>query len=220
VAQVGSADVNAPVRVLSDGDNGAASGTGAGGSSGGGPQTATDSTGTAQLEPAIVNAPIRVISDGDDPAAQPSQTDSPGRDPSGSGDPTPGGTDPPGDGGGTSGPGGENPGSVGGVPGAEDLGGDAEKPGEGTGGGSPGSGGHDLVLRGDTQTGTRPVTDVLSGGDGGTDSEDVPAGSVRVLGAQAGSLPVTGLGLLGTFVLGLVLMTSGAALRRGGVEPS
>jgi hypothetical protein len=49
----------------------------------------------------------------------------------------------------------------------------------------------------------------------------VPAGTVRVLGAQASSsLPVTGLGLLGMFVLGLGLMANGAALRRGGREPS
>src|SRR5918992_1578293 len=48
-----------------------------------------------------------------------------------------------------------------------------------------------------------------------------PAGSVQVLGAQAsGGLPVTGLGLLWTFVLGLMFMASGSALRRGGIEPN
>jgi hypothetical protein len=59
---------------------------------------------------------------------------------------------------------------------------------------------------------------VLSG-EGGAAEEGAPAGSVRVLGAQAGSLPVTGLGALAMFVLGLVLMANGAALRRGGCEP-
>jgi hypothetical protein len=77
----------------------------------------------------------------------------------------------------------------------------------------------DLVFGENRSSGTRPVADVLSGGDGGMDDGDVPAGSVRVLGAQAGSLPVTGLGLLATFVLGLVLMANGTALRMAGREP-
>jgi hypothetical protein len=64
-----------------------------------------------------------------------------------------------------------------------------------------------------------PAAEVLSGGDGGAAPGDAPAGSVRVLGAQAGSLPVTGLGLLAMFAMGLVLMASGFALRRGGSEP-
>jgi hypothetical protein len=45
----------------------------------------------------------------------------------------------------------------------------------------------DLVFGENRSSGTRPVADVLSGGDGGMDDGDVAAGSVRVLGAQAGS---------------------------------
>jgi hypothetical protein len=188
-----------------------------------------DSIGTAQIGPPGVNAPIRIASDGDDPTPGPSQVDPPGGDAGGSGDPGPGGDgdtpggggDTPDGGGDTSGSGGENPGSVGGVPGTEGLDGDRRGLGDGSGGDGPGTGTQDLVFDEDTSSGTQPVADVLAGGDGGAGKGDVPAGSVRVLGAQASDgLPVTGLGVLAMFVLGLVLMASGAALRRGGIEPS
>jgi hypothetical protein len=88
------------------------------------------------------------------------------------------------------------------------------------GGDAPGTDGQQLVLDENTSSGTKPVSDVL-GGDEGPGEGGAPAGSVQVLGAQAsGGLPVTGLGLLGTFVLGLMFMASGAALRRGGIEPN
>src|SRR5918992_903039 len=179
--------------------------------------------GRVRVGPPGVNAPIRVASDGDDPAPGPSQTDppggsggTPGGDPPGGGTPggggepprggTPGGNGTPGGGGDTSGPGGEGPGS----------GGDMSDPG----GDAPGTGGQQLVLDEKTSSGTEPVTDVL-GVDGGPAEGGAPAGSVRVLGAQAsGGLPVTGLGLLWTFVLGLMFMASGSALRRGGIEPN
>ena len=59
-AQVGSAEVNAPVRVLSDGENAPAATPATG------PQTTGDSTAAAQVGSAEVNAPVRVLSDGDD----------------------------------------------------------------------------------------------------------------------------------------------------------
>ena len=62
-AQVGSAGVNAPVRVASDGDDGAA-GSGSSGTTG--DQTAAGSTGTAQIGSPSVSTPIRVVSEGDE----------------------------------------------------------------------------------------------------------------------------------------------------------
>ena len=50
--------MNAPVRVLSDGNDPAPSATV------GAPQTADDSGGAAQAGPTEVNAPVRVLSDG------------------------------------------------------------------------------------------------------------------------------------------------------------
>ena len=61
-AQVGSVDVNAPVRVASDGDNGSPA------TSGGGTQSTNDSIGTGQVGSVRVNAPVRVLSDGDNTA--------------------------------------------------------------------------------------------------------------------------------------------------------
>jgi hypothetical protein len=59
-AQVGAVSVDAPVRVLSDGDSATT------GASTGGPQTTTETTGGAQVTSADVNAPVRVLSDGND----------------------------------------------------------------------------------------------------------------------------------------------------------
>jgi hypothetical protein len=215
-AQDGAIDMNALVGVLSDGENGAVGGNAVGPGSEG----ENDSIGTAQIEPPSVDAPMRVISDGDAPAAEPSQLDPSGGDTSGSGDPdVGGGEDTPGGRGDPSGSGGETPGSVGGVPGPEGLEGDTETLGGESGGDGQGTGGRDLVFGEKRSSGTRPVADSPSGGDGGTGDGDVSAGSVRVLGAQVSSLPVTGLGLLATFVLGLVLIPNGTALRMAGREP-
>ena len=62
-AQVGPTQVDAPVRVLSDGENASSGG------STGGEQTVSDSNGSAQVGSAGVNAPVRVASDGDNGAA-------------------------------------------------------------------------------------------------------------------------------------------------------
>jgi hypothetical protein len=59
-AQVGPVKANAPVRVLSDGDNQAGA---QGGSTG--EQSATDSEGAAQVGPVDLDAPVRIASDGD-----------------------------------------------------------------------------------------------------------------------------------------------------------
>jgi hypothetical protein len=59
-AQAGPVDVDAPVRVRSDGGD-----TGSG-TAGGAPQTTGDSTGTAQVGSADADAPVRVLSDGGD----------------------------------------------------------------------------------------------------------------------------------------------------------
>jgi hypothetical protein len=58
-------NADAPVRVLSDGDNAGSSGGGTGTS---GPQTTTRSIGALQVGSIGVFAPIRVLSDGDDAA--------------------------------------------------------------------------------------------------------------------------------------------------------
>ena len=55
-AQVGAVQADAPVRVLSDGNNTSQ------GTTTGGEQTASDSLGTAQAGPVDVNAPVRVVS--------------------------------------------------------------------------------------------------------------------------------------------------------------
>ena len=61
-AQVGPVDVDAPVRIASDGDNrGAAQAKG-------GSQGIDDSTGAAQVGPVEANAPVRVLSDGENQA--------------------------------------------------------------------------------------------------------------------------------------------------------
>lgn len=59
-AQIGAVSVDAPVRVLSDGNSATT------GASAGGPQTTSDSTGSAQVTSVEANAPVRVLSDGDD----------------------------------------------------------------------------------------------------------------------------------------------------------
>ena len=53
---------------------------------------------------------------------------------------------------------------------------------------------------------TQPAVDLVSGGAAG-------AGEVQTLGVQAGSLPLTGFGVLVLFALGLWLLASGLALR-------
>ncbi len=70
-AQVGPVDVDAPVRIASDGDNqGAAQAKG-------GSQGIDDSTGAAQVGPVEANAPVRVLSDGENQAG--AQRDSDGQ---------------------------------------------------------------------------------------------------------------------------------------------
>ncbi len=59
--QVGSSEVNAPVRVLSDGDNEHKSS----GSKGSNKQEIDRSIGAVQVGSSEVNAPVRVLSDGD-----------------------------------------------------------------------------------------------------------------------------------------------------------
>ncbi len=172
--QVGSVQVDAPVRVASDGDNSPPSATVSGGD-----QTTSDSTGSAQAGSAQVNAPVRVLSDG------------------------------------------ENASSGGGPPGtgaqAEPDPTDDSAPTESQG--EPESPGNTQFLgEEDPSSADPPASDVLSGGSGGEGGgETVPTGTVRTLGE--GSLPVTGLGLLAMFLLGLVLMGNGLALRAAGREP-
>jgi hypothetical protein len=198
------------VRVLSDGDNGS---SGAG--SGGGPQSTTDSIGTAQVGPVRVDAPVRVVSDGSNgsPGAgsgggPQSTQDSEGTAQVGSvrvnapirvasdGD----------DGGGDTGGGAPAPSQ------AEPPPSGGEAPADSGPGSNPESIADEDAPAANQPAANQPAADVLSGGgDGGADGEAAPTGSVRTLGE--GSLPVTGLGLLVTFLLGLVLMANGSALR-------
>jgi hypothetical protein len=68
----------------------------------------------------------------------------------------------------------------------------------------------------DPVDGTIPVTDVLEDGDGSSTSALLrPATSF--IAAQAGDLPLTGLGLGALLLMGLLLLSSGTALRRGSV---
>jgi hypothetical protein len=70
-AQVGAVGIDAPVRVLSNGDSATT------GASAGGPQTTGDSTGAAQVTSVDANTPVRVLSDGDDASDAPSGTTAP-----------------------------------------------------------------------------------------------------------------------------------------------
>src|SRR5919109_111209 len=60
-AQVGPVDVDAPVRIASDGDNEAAASEGSAAG-----QSTTGSEAAAQVGPVDVDAPVRIASDGDD----------------------------------------------------------------------------------------------------------------------------------------------------------
>jgi hypothetical protein len=53
---------------------------------------------------------------------------------------------------------------------------------------------------------TQPAVDLVTGGAG-------DAGQVQTLGVQAGRLPLTGLGVLVLFALGVWMLLSGLALR-------
>ena len=74
--QAGSVQVNAPVRVLSDGGNAAPAPAAAAG-----PQTTSRSAGAVQVASVRVNAPVRVLSDGDNPARAAAEPARPGRSP-------------------------------------------------------------------------------------------------------------------------------------------
>jgi hypothetical protein len=70
-AQVGAVGIDAPVRVLSDGDSATT------GASAGGQQTIGESTGAAQVTSVDANAPVRVLSDGDAAEGAPSGATAP-----------------------------------------------------------------------------------------------------------------------------------------------
>jgi hypothetical protein len=67
---------------------------------------------------------------------------------------------------------------------------------------------------------TVPAVDILEDGGSAGDGSSTNAGFAPVAAvdlAQAGKLPLTGLGLLVLLLAGLLLVSSGAALRRGSV---
>lgn len=222
-AQVGAVGIDAPVRVLSDGDSATT------GASAGGPQTTGDSTGAAQVTSVDANTPVRVLSDGDDASDAPSGTTAPEQstaDSSGSaqvGSPTAsapvrvlsdgdGGTPTPGD-----------------EPDTPDTG-DVAADLLDTLLGSPSEGGGDLVAlpsqtapadgAGDSPSpgalrrlvdgsDPRPAVRFISGGTSAASSPD----QVQTLDVSAAGLPLTGFGLLQTMAMGLWLLSSGLALR-------
>jgi hypothetical protein len=198
-AQAGPVSANAPVRVASDGDDAAGSG------STGGNQTSTGSDGSAQVGSAGANAPVRVLSDGENAPVN---------------------------------------GSTGGEQTVDDSSGAAQVASpsvsapirvisEGDSDVGTGAQGEPLApldesSSPDSGTGaqggpvgvvesvpdTVPAVDHL---DGSSTSEAGPKPAAAVLGASAESLPLTGLELGLLLLMGLALVTSGAALRRGSV---
>lgn len=191
-AQAGSAGASAPVRVASDGDNTSS------GSAGGGEQTTTGSSGSAQVGQLGAEAPIRVASDGDDSG--------------GSGGSTAGQS--------TSGSDGSAQIASPSVSapirvaseGDNDVAVDAEGGPVGDDGGTGALGGPVAGI--DPLDDTTPATDVIEDGDGSSTSALLrPATSF--IAAQAGELPLTGLGVGVLLLAGLLLLSSGTALRRG-----
>jgi hypothetical protein len=191
------------VRVASDGDNHAASAGSADGE-----QTVTDSNGSAQVAGAGVNAPVRVASDGDNGGSGGSGSST------GSGDQTVTGST------GTAqiaSPSVSAPISV--------LSDGDEVPVSGDGDTATNAQGEPMApLDGETgaQGGPVGVTGTLPGGGIGTPAGAGGTGGGLTLAADftpdaAGTLPLTGLGAGLLLALGLLLLASGGALRRGSV---
>jgi hypothetical protein len=234
--------VNAPVRVLSDGQNAPSGG------SAGGEQTAGDSTG-AQAGSVSANAPIRVASDGNDsggagsagddqtttgsdgtaqvgsagvsaPIRLASDGDTAASGGSGSGaDQTASGSDGAAQVGAASISAPIRVASAGddGATAADGdvaVGAEGEPIGDLGGSSSPGTGAQGGPVAVTESIPDTGPADLLS--DGSSTSASLRPVSA-VLGAAAESLPLTGLGLLGLLLAGLTLLSSGAALRRGSV---
>jgi hypothetical protein len=211
-AQVGTVQVDAPVRVLSDGGNAEPAGvTGA-------PQDSGDSTASGQVGAADVNAPVRVLSDGDNAGGETSQpaaggTEQAADDTNGSAQVEPANVSAPirvlseGDDKVTataadtspSNPSTGNDGGAGGTVPAV--------------GGAPG----DTTPAVDELPALDPVTeDEPGGGDGGTlpdGDELLPIAAGGVAGDDAaGELPLTGLAVASLVLTGMALLTGGSVL--------
>jgi hypothetical protein len=222
-AQVGAVGADAPVRVASDGDNASDAEGGAAGPE----QSADDSSGSAQVGSPNVSAPVRAFSAGDNSSATDagstaagSQTANGSTGAAQVGSPTAfapvralgGGTPTPGD----------DPG----LPDPADVAGDLL----GTLLGSP-SGGGDVIansaglLAPTPRAGGSPSPDelrrLLDSSDPdpaiqfatGATADGTAAGVVQTLGVSAGSLPLTGFGLLATVAMGVWMFSTGLALR-------
>ena len=169
----------------SDGDN-----AGGGQAAAGGPQTAGDSTWTAQVGSPGVFAPVSLLTDLD-----------PGEGPGG-------GEDPAGD---VEEAVGDLVGSLVGLLPLAGASGDGDRRraegAPGALGGGPGDPrGFRRVVDNGSSTVTQPAVDLVTGA-------TAADGEVQTLGVQAGSLPLTGFGVLVLFALGLWLLASGLALR-------
>jgi hypothetical protein len=225
-AQVGATDVDAPVRVASDGDN--ASDTGA--ETSGPEQSAADSSGSAQVGSPSAAAPVRVFSDGDNSTSDAGAGLTAGEQTVGESNGTaqvgspslfapvrvltggiPGG--------------GTTPGDEPGLPDPEDLLGELE----GLLLGDPSGGGDVVAAPADAAPGAEPsgapsledLRRLLDGSDPDPallafvpdDGGSVASGEAGVLGVAAESLPVTGADIARMLALGLMMLSSGLALR-------
>lgn len=203
-AQIEAVEVDAPIRVLSDGDN-----AGDGGSSTAGGQTTGDATGSGQVGPVDADAPVRVLSAGDNGGG--STGASTGAQSVGDGDgsaqigggsvtapiriASPGDdvvaeaadSDPPA----TAAPGGTDP--------AVDAPGSDVSPG-------------DAVPVEQVSPGTIPVADTLPAGDGGDVLPNTATGT-GAGDAALGSLPLTGFAAVGALATGLLLLSCGTVAR-------
>src|SRR5215204_1559327 len=206
--QGGSVGVNAPVRVASDGDNGAPA------APSGGTQTVTDSVGTAQVGSVEVNAPVRVASDGENAGSAPAgaggggpqstddslgsaqvgsmAADAPVRVASDGDDGSPAGNA---------------------VPPATES---AQPPAASPDGGE---GATPVQVLEPNEQGEPDEPGGVERGDradagGGQPGEEVAGTTgIQTLAAQAGTLPLTGLALLATVGLGVLLLCAGLAVR-------
>jgi hypothetical protein len=197
-AQVGSPAVSAPVRVLSDGDN--ASADEAAGASAG-PQTADGSSGTAQVGSPRLVAPIRILSGGQS-ADEGDGSSLPG--PSDLAEEI--GTDVDG-----------LLGALLGNPGGDDVIGSIASALTGDSGGGP-MPQQIRGLRAAPEPYERPVVNLFSGQPPLPEAGDVGSGdggTITVLAASEGELPLTGAAALAAaFAVGLALLSGGTALRR------
>ncbi len=208
-AQVGAVEADAPVRVLSDGNDAESAGVTSA------PQDSGDSTASGQVGSADVNAPVRVLSDGDNASGETSEpadggTEQTADDTNGGAQVEPANVSAPvrvlsdGDDGVTAAAADTTP-DGGSPPGGDDTTGDTVP--------AIGGGQGDTTPAVDELPAADPVADAEPGDDGGTlpeNAELLPVAAGDVAGDSAESeLPLTGLAVASLVLTGMALIAGG-----------